>query len=164
MTAVGRAAAALLMTAAAALVALLAVQATGHRVLVVRSGSMAPAIDAGDAIVVRRVLAAAVEAGQVITFADPQRPGRLLTHRVQQVAREAGQVNVVTRGDANTGTERWSVAADGTVGVLRWRLPAAGRVLAFLGTPWVRAGLVVLAAVALASILLHRVWGGRRVP
>jgi len=132
--------------------------ATGHRLLIVRSGSMAPAIAAGDAVVVRAARPHAVRAGDVVTFADPSRSGRLLTHRVRQVLPEPGRFAFVTQGDANTGQERWTMSSDDTLATVVLRLPKAGYGLAGLGVPELRAGLVLVAGLLLSSAALQRIW------
>src|SRR3954470_4672297 len=92
-----------------------AIARRGH-VLVVASGSMAPAIDTGDLIVTMPVAPAKVRAGQVVTFRDPTRHNRLVSHRVRAVTVTGDRTDLVTKGDRNTGVERWSVASHGTIG------------------------------------------------
>src|SRR5687767_6954777 len=101
----------------------------GFRPMVVQSGSMAPTLLPGDAIVARTVSPAAVRVGQVVTFRDPSRQGMLLTHRVVERSRDAAGYTFVTRGDANTGEERWSIAENGKLGRLAVRVPGLGRAL-----------------------------------
>src|SRR5918992_1512387 len=54
----------------------------GYRPVVVYSGSMEPELGVGSVALVKSVPSASVEVGDVITFADPYQPGRLVTHRV----------------------------------------------------------------------------------
>jgi len=131
--------------------------AGGLQLLVVRSGSMAPAIQTGDAIVVRPTTARAVAAGDIVTFRDGA-DDRLVTHRVRSATSRPGAVDVVTRGDANTGTEQWSVPPDGRLGLLVLRIPRAGYLLALLASGPVRAGLVLAAVALLARAALQRIW------
>jgi signal peptidase I len=148
----------LLAAAAIALVGVAAGLAGGYRVLVVRSGSMAPALQAGDAIVVRAVAPAAARPGQVVTFRDPSRAGLLVTHRVRELRERDGRVEVVTRGDANREVERWSIGADGRLGRLVLRLPRAGRLLGWLATPWLISGLLLGGSLVAAAAALRRIW------
>ena len=61
-------------------------QLHGDRLLVVTSGSMAPEIQAGDAVVIRQVTSASqLRVGQVITFYPPK-SATLVTHRIVGVA------------------------------------------------------------------------------
>ena len=61
-------------------------QLNGDRLLVVTSGSMAPEIEAGDAVVIRQVTSASqLRVGQIITF-YPTRSSKLITHRIVALA------------------------------------------------------------------------------
>lgn len=147
------------LAAAVLLLAVLAAAlATGHQLLIVRSGSMAPTIQTGDAVVTRSTTAAAVRVGEVLTFTDPSRPDRLLTHRVRELQPHPVTMEFVTQGDANTGAERWAMAREGTLGTLALRIPKLGYTLAFLQTGRVRVGLVTIAATLLGFAAVRRIW------
>ena len=148
----------LLVLVALALVAVVAALLAGLRPFVVRSGSMAPAIGVGDVVVTRPVHPAELGAGEVVTFRDPSRSDALVTHRVVDVRRDGDQYSFVTKGDANTGTEQWSVAADGTVGARTLRIPNAGYLVTKLAEPGVRVVLLTAAALIAAAEALRRIW------
>src|SRR4051794_12402926 len=57
----------------------------GGHILVVASGSMTPTMRTGDVIVVTPVAPAGVRVGQVVTFRDPTRHNRIVSHRVRAV-------------------------------------------------------------------------------
>jgi signal peptidase I len=137
----------------------------GYRALIVRSGSMTPAIGVADVIVTRVVHPSVVSIGDVVTFRDPSRNEELVTHRVIDVVQRVDSFSFVTRGDANTGVERWSVHADGTVGRFLFRIPKVGYVLGWIAVPIVRSALMVGAALFLGTAALRRIWasGGSRV-
>jgi signal peptidase I len=157
---IGNAALTLLIAGAVILLSVGLGAALGFRALVVRSGSMAPAIESGDVVVTRLVRPSAVGPGDVVTFRDTTREGELVTHRVVQVTRQGDRVSFVTRGDANTGEERWSVDPHGTIGATAFRVPRAGRLLAWLRMPFVRAGVLLSSALVIAVLALRRIWGG----
>jgi signal peptidase len=152
----------LLGTPAASLVALLLAVALpvlfGCRSMVIMSGSMEPAIPTGSVVVVRRIPAAGIAVGDVVSFLNPEDPGRTLTHRVQAVAGEGGRIDVVTRGDANTGTESWSIDAAGAVGRVAFHLPLLGYLLAPLQGKLPRLLLVVSPALLLGASLIAEIW------
>lgn len=157
---IGNAALTLLIAGAVILLSVGVGALLGFRALVVRSGSMAPAIQSGDVVVTRLVRPSAVEPGDVVTFRDPSRQGDLVTHRVVQIRLQGDLLSFVTRGDANTGEERWSIARDGTIGAAAFRVPGAGHVLAWLRMPAIRTALLVVSALALAALALRRIWSG----
>jgi signal peptidase I len=149
----------------ACLLAVVLAYVVGYRALIVRSGSMSPSIGTADVIVTRVVHPGAVKIGDVVTFRDPSRSEELVTHRVTEMVRRGNTFSFVTRGDANTGVERWSVAADGTVGRYLFRIPKVGYVLGWVAVPLIRSALMVGAALFLGTAALRRIWssGGKPV-
>jgi signal peptidase len=74
---------------------------------------------------------------------------------------EGDTAYMVTRGDANTAPERWTVQTDGQIGRVVAHLPKLGYVRAGLGTRYAR--LAVLGAVmAFELLLLVDMWRPRR--
>lgn len=126
----------------------------------VMSGSMEPAIDTGDVVVVMPLDPREARAGDVVTFQDPG-GSRLITHRVQGARREGARVAFVTRGDANDKGERWSVPASGQIGRVAYRLPNAGYLSRAASSPSGRVGLVILPALLLGGFALARIWRPR---
>ena len=103
-------------------VAVVAVAALlGFRPVVVSSGSMTPALHRGDLL-----LSAAppddILPGTVVTFERPG-DGRLLTHRVVEVAADGA---LVTQGDANPTADSTPVDRADVVGVSRFAVPLVG--------------------------------------
>src|SRR5438874_6715822 len=82
--------------------------AFGLHTYVVRSGSMAPAIDTGDLVITRSISPSEAKVGEIVMFKDPEEAGRLITHRVRAMHERDGRFYFVTRGDANTGFEHWT--------------------------------------------------------
>lgn len=149
---------AVLGLALATMLAIVAPLALGDRSFTVLSGSMTPAIETGDVVVAEPIAPSAARVGDVVTFSDPEGTGKLFSHRVQSVQAGGGQFHFVTRGDANTSTERWNVAADGTLGRVVYRVPKVGWALAWASTPAGRVGLLALPALALCALAMARIW------
>lgn len=133
----------------------------GWRALSVMSGSMAPSIGTGDAVVVRPVDPATLQTGDVVTFRDPEGTERLITHRVRGFRVHGAYVEVTTQGDANNTTERWQVPTRGTVGRVVYRLPKLGYVLVPSASPIGRMLLVAVPAVLLGALTLLSLWRTR---
>ncbi|HEY6729746.1 MAG TPA: signal peptidase I [Solirubrobacterales bacterium] len=138
--------------------------ALGGTSMVVRSGSMTPVIRTGDVVVVRPIAPTEAAVGDIVTFKDPAGSDRLLVHRVRAISRHGDQVEVITKGDANTTQERWKVAADGTIGTVAYRVPALGFAVGWIGSPAGRIGLVIVPALALIVMLLVGIWRPRPDP
>lgn len=128
----------------------------GDRSYVVRSGSMAPAIETGDVVVVEPISPTDATVGDIVTFTDPG--GRLISHRARAIDQGDSTVRFTTQGDANNTQEHWQVAAEGRIGRVAYRVPKLGFVVAWIQTTPGRMGLLVVPALALGISLLHRIW------
>ena len=133
----------------------------GHGSFSVMSGSMAPAVDAGDVVVAERIKPLDAAAGDVVTFRDPQGSGRLISHRVRSLRAHVGTVQVTTKGDANNTVERWSVPAGGEIGRVAYRLPKLGCVMVWTRTAAGRLLLIALPLLGLGGWALVRIWRPR---
>jgi signal peptidase len=146
------AAVAYLAALGALLVAALVPLLLGWSATVVASGSMEPALRAGDVLVVAPIDAARVRTGQIVLVDDPAHPGRLLTHRV---LRRAAEGEFVLKGDANALADSTPVPPSGLRGVGRVAVPRLG-----LPVLWLRTGdlrwVAWLAATVLAVRLVRR--------
>ena len=131
-------------------------------VLSVLSGSMGPTIDTGDAVVVQTVSPRDVRVGDVVTFRDPADRSRLITHRLRRLELVGEQARVITKGDANDTVERWTMPADGELGLVRRRVPRLGFVLGEVQSLPGRLLLLGVPALLLGLIELRRIWAPPR--
>lgn len=129
-------------------------RAVGVTPFTILSGSMQPMLDVGDVVLDERVAPLEARRGDVVTFADQSRDGALVTHRVERMWREGTEVHFVTRGDANTAGERWSVPASGTVGRVRMHVPKVGHALQLASSREGRLGLIAIPASLLVLLEL----------
>lgn len=130
----------------------------GYRPLVVRSGSMTPALLTGDLIVTQLVRPASVRVGDIVTFSDQSRGNVLVTHRVVEMAREGSKYSFITKGDGNTAVEEWTIGDKGELGRFAFRVPKAGFLVWGISTPPARAGLAGLFLVLATVTALRRIW------
>lgn len=130
----------------------------GGRTFTVMSGSMEPNVGTGDLVLTLPIRPGEAASGDVITFQAPGGDGRLLTHRVASSMREGGDYRFVTKGDANTGVERWAVPADGRIGRVVARVPKAGYALALTRSPAARLALITLPVLLLGGFALASIW------
>jgi signal peptidase len=140
------------------LIAIGASVATGHRTFSVMSGSMEPTIHTGDVVVDEPIAPLDARVGDVVTFKDPSRGGELVTHRLRSVRPNGGVVSMVTKGDANTAVERWTVPVNGSIGRVAYRLPRAGYAIATIRGRFGRLLLIALPALLLGLYELTRIW------
>jgi signal peptidase I len=132
--------------------------AIGDRSFVVKSGSMSPAIETGDVVVVDPISAASVEVGEIVTFESPDGGDRLMSHRVRAVEETEEGLRFTTQGDANTADEHWTIAQEGTVGRVLYRVPKLGFAVNVIQSTPGKIGLIALPALLLCISLLSRIW------
>ncbi|WP_043993421.1 signal peptidase I [Leifsonia xyli] len=120
--------------------------AIGWHATTVMSGSITPAIRAGDLVVIRPVSAGQLRAGQVVQFDDPDNPGRLRLHRLVKIQGDT----LTTKGDANAHSDSSPVTAGMVHGVGVLRVPGVGiPVKAFAEHNYLLLAVLVLAVLAL---------------
>lgn len=113
---------------------LVALQASGGRLLSVQSGSMRPDILKGDLVVVTRIPTSQLAVGDVVTFANPVNNKQTITHRL--IARQSDSTGsrIITKGDANEVADT-PIAPSMVIGKLQYHVPYAGFVLDFIKQP-----------------------------
>jgi signal peptidase len=132
--------------------------AIGMRSFTVMSGSMTPAIRTGDVVIDRKISPLDARPGDVVTFSDPNGGKKLITHRIRSLHVARGQVQVVTKGDANNTVERWTVPANGRIGRVQLRVPKVGYPLVYAHSRFGLIVLVALPAFLLCLLELRRIW------
>jgi signal peptidase len=135
--------------------------AFGYRSMTVMSGSMAPAIETGDVVVNRPIAPGDARVGDVVTFREPGSGERFITHRVRRITRRGGRVTFITKGDANTGTERWTIAGSGEIGRVDFRLPGLGYALFWTSGRYAIIALVTVPVLLLGVMTVVRIWRPR---
>lgn len=146
----------------------------GNRALIVRSGSMEPAIAVGDLVVVRSVIdsssllsklvgktaagAAGYSVGDVISYNVPGRDDMLVTHRVVEVRGD----EYVTKGDANAEDDSWVITQGDIIGEELFVVPWVGTLLAFAKSRIGFMSLVVAPALVVVLSELRVIWGEMR--
>lgn len=133
--------------------------AAGYRGAVILTGSMEPALSPGDLVVVRRMPAADIRAGQIVSFRDDKH-GVTITHRVTAVrpAAHGARLAVTTQGDANNAAEHWTTTPEATVGRVVATLPHVGRVTNWTGSPTGRVLVLGIIGVLVAGLALRKIW------
>lgn len=145
----------------AVLVVVLVPQAIGAEAsFVVLSGSMEPAIGAGDVVVVESTTPDRIEEGDVITFTDGTNPDvsdrtDRVTHRVIEVNRSDDGVRFRTKGDANEDPDPGFVTPDQLIGEVWFTVPVIGRAVVFAGS---RLGTVLLVVVPGVLLVVNELY------
>ena len=124
------------------------------RPLVVMSGSMEPALHVGDVVVVQRIAPLEARAGDIVTFHDPARRGRLVIHRIRSQSVQGSTVLFATQGDANNATEHWSIRPHETISRAVVTIPKVGHGLLFLHRSTGQLICLLLLALAIVAELI----------
>ncbi|HCH00012.1 MAG TPA: signal peptidase I [Actinobacteria bacterium] len=109
--------------------------------LIVKSDSMSPSIQAGSLLVFARAGIEQVEIGDTVVFREGSATNSLVTHRVIEKAYKKGEFLLRTKGDSNHRSDELLVSEAQLMGKATTVIPSAGRALAYTKTP---AGLLVL--------------------
>lgn len=121
-----------------AILALLLVGARliGLQVFTVLSGSMEPTYHVGSLIYVKKVDAAQLEAGDVITFLLDE--DTVATHRIVDVVPDESDISVIrfrTKGDANNAEDGSLVHCKNVIGTPVFSIPKLGYVANYIQNP-----------------------------
>ncbi|MFD2369570.1 signal peptidase I [Brevibacillus sp. GCM10020057] len=127
------------------------------RVLSVLTGSMSPAINAGDMVVVTRYASAVPQPGDIVTFWKDDQTRSLITHRVVQRL-ENGYLQ--TKGDANQEADGGWTAPGRLVGKVVFTIPFAAALQQFFKEPLVMA--VIFAGFVTYLVYTQRRAGSRQ--
>lgn len=130
----------------------------GYKPVAVYSGSMVPTLRVGGVAFDRSVSSSSVRVGDVITFADPYTPGRLVTHRVIRIFHTKHGRAYRTKGDANASRDPWTIRLGSRVGRVSFSVPYAGYVLWYARTREIRTGLLLVTGLLTLTALLRRIW------
>jgi signal peptidase I len=123
---------------------------------------MDPTLATGDVVVVKRVRPEDARTGDVVAYRNPE--GSLVTHRVRAVRRHGARFELVTKGDANNASERWTMDADGELSRAVYRVPLAGRLLARTSSREGKLALIVAPLLLLGAWEIRRIWRPRESP
>ncbi|OGD96495.1 signal peptidase I, partial [Candidatus Curtissbacteria bacterium RIFCSPLOWO2_01_FULL_41_28] len=138
----------LLLILSAIAIAYIAIPAFGNKALIVRSGSMQPAIKVGDLVVVKTqhglltpqpisdnplssAKISSYKVGETIAFKSQNGSKVFTTHRIVGKEIQEGKVFYRTKGDANDSADENLVAEENVVGKSMFRLPHFGKLFAF---------------------------------
>ena len=120
---------------------------------VVSSGSMIPALEVGDIILVnggKRI--DSLEIDEIIVFTLPTNPSgdRVIVHRINGIIGLDGEVGIKTKGDNNPSLDGWTVRERDYIGKVILRIPSIGWLAIWLAPPLNYYAVVLIVLVILA--------------
>lgn len=131
----------------------------GNRVLIVRSGSMTPAVNSGSVIIVRSnstpksdlPLKPKYEKGDIIAFRSEKNENIIITHRINSYQIFNNTVFYKTKGDTNEEADNWQVDEKNIIGKSFLIIPEVGRILTFAKSGY---GLLTIIIIPALSVTL----------
>lgn len=123
-----------------------------YRPITVSSGSMKPAFEPGDLIIVKRINPTEVKLGDIITFKIDNRS--LVTHRVVRIVKENGELMFRTRGDANNSEDRQLVSQQQLIGKLVFKIRYGGYIANFISS---RMGFFIVICIPTILLILDEI-------
>lgn len=121
-------------------------QVMGFSLLRVLSGSMEPEIPEQSMLLIRATEPEALAVGDIISFfsPDPSLNGALNTHRIAAIVQAEGDLEFVTKGDANFLEDPQRVSASRVVGKVIFVCPWLGKVIHLVSNPLIFGGAILL--------------------
>jgi signal peptidase I len=125
----------------------------GLRFYSVQTASMSPVLRPGDLVVSTKPQPKNLQVGDIISYASPQNPQKVITHRIYQANPAKGYL--VTKGD-NLDYQDPPIAYSSVTSKAAWALPKVGYGLDFLHRPIGLIGLVYLPALLITAYELQK--------
>ena len=130
---------------------------TGNiKVMVVQSGSMAPAIKIGSIVVVKPV--EDYKIGDVISFGEATRIKAPTTHRVYDIKVVEGEPYYITKGDANNAPDQREVSKREIIGKVLFSVPYLGYAVDFAQKPLGFALIIIVPAALIIFDEVKKIW------
>ena len=118
----------------------------------VMTDSMAPTIDGGDLIFVKKIAPTEIVVDDIIAFFDPESmEDAMIVHRVKEISTdEAGNITFRTMGDANNVYDTFIISSENVVGRYLSRVRGMGRVAMFMQTVY---GLIICVSIPIILLI-----------
>jgi signal peptidase len=129
-----------------------------YQTYTVLSGSMEPTLPVGSVIVAVPARGEELNTGDVITVANPQHAGTLVTHRIVAIENGPHGRSFTTKGDANSAVDSWVVPGTGRGWRYSFAIPHLGYVLSALQSDLGRLFLLVIPTLLLGAVMLVEIW------
>jgi signal peptidase len=142
----------LVVTVAALVLAANLLPGLGHELVIIRGGSMSPAIPLGALVDETVVPLDQIQIGDVVSYTEPNNV--VVTHRVVGIMTESDGLYFQVQGDANNGPDPDLVPGTAITGVVARSAPFLGFLMYMLTVPTGIASLLCLAITMLMAIWL----------
>jgi len=128
-----------------------------YKLMIVQSGSMAPAIKMGSVVMVKP--ADDYKIGDVITFGPYSRTKAPTTHRIYDVKVEGGNPIYITKGDANNAPDAREIKKSDILGKVLFSVPYMGYAVDFAKKPIGFALIIIVPAAVIVFDEIKKIYG-----
>jgi len=128
-----------------------------YKIMIVQSGSMAPAIKMGSVVVVKP--AEDYKIGDVITFGPYTRTKAPTSHRIYDIKVSGGTPSYITKGDANDSPDQKEISKREIVGKVLFSVPYLGFAVDFAKKPLGFALIIIVPAAVIISDEIKNIYG-----
>lgn len=101
----------------------------GIKTYVIISGSMEPELNIGDMVIVKEISDYELNVGDIISYRNGQ---SVITHRIEKIHYNNGQISYITKGDANNVEDSTIITNDDIEGKVINKLSGIGNIILFL--------------------------------
>ena len=127
-----------------------------YKIMIVQSGSMAPAIKTGSIVIVKP--SPDYKAGDIITFGPYSKTKAPTTHRIVEIKEENGQTSYITKGDANDAPDDGEISKKDIIGKVLFDIPYLGYVVDFAKKPIGFMFLIIIPAAIIIYDEMRNIW------
>ena len=128
-----------------------------YKLMIVQSGSMAPAIKMGSIVVVKP--AEDYKIGDVITFGPYSKTKAPTSHRIYDIKVVDGQPVYITKGDANNAPDTREISKGEILGKVLFDVPYLGYAVAFAKKPIGFALIIIVPAAVIIIDEIKKIYG-----
>jgi len=128
-----------------------------YKLMIVQSGSMAPAIKMGSVVVAKP--AEDYQIGDVITFGPYSRTKAPTTHRIYDIKVQGGEPVYITKGDANNAPDQREITKREIVGKVLFDIPYLGFAVDFAKKPLGFSLIIIVPAVIIIYDEVRKIYG-----
>jgi len=128
-----------------------------YKIMIVQSGSMAPAIKMGSVVMVKP--ADDYKIGDVITFGPYTRTKAPTSHRIYDIKVEGGNPVYITKGDANNAPDAREIKQSDILGKVLFSVPYLGFAVDFAKKPMGFALIIIVPAALIIFDEIKKIFG-----
>ena len=116
-------------------------------------------IHTGSLVISKRVSPENLVIGDVVTFKSKDDSTTLVTHRIEQISKENGELSFITKGDANDVIDLEPVKPENIIARVQYDIPYLGYMTEFIKTKQGMLLVVIIPAIALLLIEIFKLIG-----